>query len=109
MPADLLTGLLTLAFVGAWTPGPNNALVASSGARFGFLATLPHVMGIAIGFPLMMFLVGMFLGGLFQQSELLREIVRWGGAAILLWMAWKLATSGAIGSSKGHPRPFTIV
>jgi len=108
MTLDIFLGLVALAFAGAWTPGPNNALVASSGATFGYMRTLPHVLGIALGFPLMMFLVGVFLGELFQQSTMLRETLRWGGALILLWMAWKLANTGSIGSKQGKSRPFTF-
>ena len=109
MPPDLLLNLTALAMAAAWTPGPNNALVASSGATFGLRRTLPHILGIALGFPVMIFLVGLFLGELFQQSAALRETLRWAGAALLLWIAWRIATSGGIGSVSGSPRPFTFV
>ena len=109
MPLDSFLALLTLAVTAAFTPGPNNALVANSGARFGLRRTLPHVLGIGLGFPLMIFVVGFFLGELFQQSAALRATLRWGGAAILLWLAWKVASSGGIGSVSGGPRPFTFV
>ena len=109
MTSDIILALVALAFAGAWTPGPNNALVASSGAAFGYFRTFPHVLGTALGFPLMMFLVGVFLGELFQQSALLRETLRWGGALILLRMAWRLANSGGLVSRQGKARPFTFL
>lgn len=109
MPIDVFLGLVTLAMATAWSPGPNNVLVASSGATFGYRRSLPHVLGIALGFPLMIFIVGTFLGGVFQQSALLREGLRWGGALILLWLAWRLANTGAVGSKGGRMRPFTFV
>ncbi|MGV6810896.1 MAG: LysE family translocator [Brevirhabdus sp.] len=109
MAPDTFLTLLALAFAAAWTPGPNNALVAASGANFGMRATLPHVAGIGLGFPLMIFIVGMFLGQLFQASSILREGLRWGGAALLLWISWRIATSGGISSTKGNPRPFTFL
>ncbi|MFD0982198.1 MULTISPECIES: LysE family translocator [Tropicimonas] len=109
MTPENFGALLALAIVAAWTPGPNNALVANSGATFGMRRTWPHVLGIGLGFAFMVFLVGFFLGGLFQTSALLRESLRWLGAAILLWLAWKIATSGGISSPGKEPRPFTFV
>ncbi len=109
MTPETFLALLALAAVAAFTPGPNNALVANSGATFGLRRTWPHVFGIALGFPLMIFLVGFFLGGLFQSSTFLREALRWTGAAILLWLAWKIATSGGITGPGREPRPFTFV
>lgn len=109
MTQDTLLALTVLALAMVWTPGPNNALVAASGANFGFRRSLPHVLGIAFGFALMIFVVGFFLGELFQASALLREGLRWGGAALLLWLAWKVATSGGISFGRGEPRPFTLV
>ena len=109
MPLDSLLTLFVLAVTSAFTPGPNNALVANSGAQFGIRRSVPHILGIGLGFPLMIFIVGFFLAGIFRQSELLRETLRWGGALILLWVAWKVAVSGGIGSVSGKPRPFTFV
>lgn len=109
MTPDSFLALLALATVAAFSPGPNNVLVASSGATFGLRRTWPHILGISLGFPLMIFLVGFFLGGLFQSSPMLREGLRWIGAAILLWLAWKIATSGGLTGSGQTPRPFTFV
>ena len=109
MSADVLIALVSLAFVSAWTPGPNNALVASSGVTFGLRRSMPHVLGIGLGYPLMVLIVGLVLGQAFQQSVLLREILRWGGSALLLWVAWKIATAGGLEARDGAPRPFTFV
>ncbi|NIL97233.1 MAG: LysE family transporter, partial [Planctomycetales bacterium] len=92
-----------------WTPGPNNTLLAYSGARFGLTQTWPHVLGITFGFPMMVFLVGFFLGELFQRSDALQSGLHWGGAAVLLWIAWKIASSGSISGTSGKPRPFTFL
>jgi threonine/homoserine/homoserine lactone efflux protein len=89
--------LCVLSFTAAFTPGPNNALVAASGANFGFRNTIPHVLGISLGFPVMIFIVGLFLGQLFQSSHLLRELLRWIGVCLLLYVAYKIATAGALG------------
>ena len=86
MPADLLLALAALAFASTWTPGPNNMMLASSGATFGWRATWPHAFGVALGFPFMLFVVALGLGEAFQRSELLRETLRWAGVALLLWL-----------------------
>ena len=108
MSFELLLSLGMLAFAASWTPGPNNALVAASGANFGLRASLPHVWGIALGFPVMALIVGLALGELFAASAVLREVLRWGGAALLLWVAWQVARSGGLGRA-ARPRPFTFV
>lgn len=105
MTAETLPALLALAVATLFTPGPNNAMLAASGANFGFRRTLPHTLGVATGFPLMMLIVGLLLGGLFQASGVLRETLRWGGALILLWIAWKIAVSGGVGSKDGSASP----
>lgn len=108
MPIETFLTLVLLAAASAFTPGPNNALVAASGANFGYRRSLPHVLGIGLGFPVMVFVVGFFLAELFRHSDLLREGLRWGGAALLLWLAWKVGTSGGLGGADGRPRPFTF-
>lgn len=109
MTTETLLTLIALAASGAFTPGPNNALVAASGARFGYRRSLPHVLGIALGFPLLVFIVGFFLAELFRHSPLLQQVLRWGGAALLLWLAWKVATTGSLGGTQARPRPFTFL
>ena len=109
MSYENLLALLGLAFTAAFTPGPNNTLVASSGANFGYRRTLPHILGIALGFSFMVFVVGFFLGAVFEQSQALRAVLRWGGAALLLWIAWKVARSGGLGANPDSARPFRFV
>lgn len=109
MSLNELLSLIGIALVAAWTPGPNNALVAASGAKFGFKRTLAHITGIGIGFPLMIFCVALGLGAAFQQSALLREGLRLFGIAILLWLAWNIAKSGEIKLGRTGDKPFTFL
>lgn len=109
MPTETLPALFALAIATLFTPGPNNAMLAASGANFGFRRTVPHLLGVATGFPLMLLIVGLVLGGIFQTSAILRETLRWGGAALLLWIAWKIANSGGIGSKSADARPMSFV
>jgi threonine/homoserine/homoserine lactone efflux protein len=75
------------------TPGPNNVMVTSSGATFGFARSLPHIAGVAIGFPLMIVAVALGAGNLLHVFPILHEVLRWGGAAYLLWLAFRIATA----------------
>ena len=109
MPLDVLISLIGIAVAGAWTPGPNNALVASSGARFGIRRTIPHIVGIGVGFPIMIFCVAIGLGQLFQQSAVLREIIRYGGIILLLFVAWNIATAGDPTKNGKNTRPFSFI
>lgn len=108
MQTEMFPALVALAVATLFTPGPNNAMLAASGATHGYRRTLPHLLGVSLGFPVMLLGVGLALGGLFQTSALLREGLRWGGAAILLWLAWKIAVSAGTGSNSTALRPFTF-
>lgn len=108
MPPETLIALVSLAAGTLFTPGPNNAMLAASGATFGFRRTLPHMLGVAVGFPAMVLIVGLALGGLFQTSLVLQESLRWGGAVLLMWIAWKIATSGGVSAGGGPARPMSF-
>ncbi|MFZ5750565.1 MAG: LysE family translocator [Pseudomonadota bacterium] len=105
MTFDTVPALLALAVGTLFTPGPNNAMLAASGAAFGVRRSVPHLLGVAIGFPAMLLIVGLALGELFRQSVLLREALRWGGALLLLWIAWKIAVSGGKDRESARIRP----
>jgi threonine/homoserine/homoserine lactone efflux protein len=100
--------LLTLSFAAAITPGPNNALMASSGATFGFTKTIPHILGVVLGYPIMIFLIALGLGEVFQASPVFAQSLRWFGAAIMVWLAWKIGSSKRL-SEASRARPFLFV
>jgi threonine/homoserine/homoserine lactone efflux protein len=108
MPPETFTALIALAVGTLFTPGPNNAMLAASGATFGFRRSIPHLLGVGIGFSAMLLIVGLALGQLFQASAVLREGLRWGGIALLLWLAWKVATSTKTGATSGAARPMSF-
>ncbi|WP_342619027.1 LysE family translocator [Rhodoferax sp. GW822-FHT02A01] len=93
MNYELLVAASLFAVVSLITPGPNNTMVLTSGVNFGLQRTLPHLLGICIGFGLMQVLVGLGLHTLLGQYPSVLEILRYVGGAYMLWLAWKLATS----------------
>ncbi len=86
-------GFLLFAVVAAVTPGPSNIMLTSAGAQAGILRGLPCLFGVTTGMGLMMFLVPLGLGSLVLDRPLVLKTLHWGGAAFLLWMSWKIATS----------------
>lgn len=106
---DLLTAFILFAFVSSITPGPNNTMLLASGVNFGVRRSIPHAMGISIGFMLMVLGVGFGLGELFKAWPPLYSILRYVGAAYLLYLAWKIATSGPIaGDGAGTRKPLSF-
>ena len=78
---ETLLPLLGFAIATSVTPGPNVLMVAASAANHGLRATWPHMIGITLGFSLMLLVVGLGLAGPFAASPALHEILRWVGAA----------------------------
>jgi threonine/homoserine/homoserine lactone efflux protein len=101
MFADLLP-LIGFAFVASITPGPNNTLLMISGANWGFRASLPLLLGVVTGFLVMLFAVGMGLGGAFEAWPFLHQVLKWACFAYLLVLAWKVARSGGSASGDGR-------
>ena len=78
----------------AGTPGPSNALLTATGANVGVLRGLPCLLGVSLGMGVMMFVVAFGLGSVILHHPGVLESVKWFGAAVLIWLAWKIATSG---------------
>ena len=109
MTLNILLSLIGIALTTSWTPGPNNSMLASSGATYGIRASLPHVFGVMLGFPVMIFLVGLGLGELFQTHPIMEQVLRYVGAAMMLWIAWKIANAAAPKDAKTGGKPLTFL
>ena len=105
MTPGLLIAFMGFAFVSSITPGPNNTMLLASGVNYGFRRTVPHIAGISLGCVLMLVLVGLGLGQAFAAVPFLYDVLRYVGAAYLLWLAWKIATSGPMADRKAAGRP----
>lgn len=96
MQADLLAALVAFCVVTLITPGPNNVMLMSSGLNFGFQRAQPHLWGVSLGFAVMVLAVGLGLGAIFQTWPGLYAVLKYAGAAYLLYLAWIIATSGPV-------------
>lgn len=109
MSLDLLSALAVFAFVSSITPGPNNLMLMASGANFGFRRTLPHMLGVGIGFTVMILGVGVGLIQLFDAYPLSHLILTGLSVAYMLWLAWKTATAAGIREGDAQGRPMTFL
>ena len=75
------------------TPGPNNLMIMTSGVNFGFRRSLPHLLGIDIGFALMIIAVGLGISQLFEQVPQLLVWLKLAGVIYLAYLAFRIATS----------------
>jgi len=96
MSHSLLMAFVIFATVMFFTPGPNNIMLLSSGLTYGFRRTLPHVAGIVIGFAFMVGAVGLGLGTIFITYPVLQTMLKYAGAAYLLYLAAAIAMSGPV-------------
>jgi threonine/homoserine/homoserine lactone efflux protein len=94
MSMEQVLGFLIFALVAAVTPGPSNIMLTAVGAQTGVVPGLPCLLGVSTGMGLMMFLVPLGLGSLVLRHPLAVSALHWGGAAMLLWLSWKIATAG---------------
>ena len=104
----MLIALATFCFVSSITPGPNNMMLLASGANFGFRRTVPHLLGVSLGFAAMVFAVGMGVGSFFAAYPALYEALRVVAAVYMLWLAWRIATSDGIGDASSGARPMSF-
>ena len=109
MMNDFLGGLVAFAFVSSITPGPNNLMLMASGVNFGFRRTIPHMLGIGIGFTVMVFLVGIGLMRVFDLVPALYLVLKIASVSYLLWLAWKIANASAPDGTKAAGRPMTFL
>jgi threonine/homoserine/homoserine lactone efflux protein len=95
MSQSLLIAFMLFSAVMFFTPGPNNIMLLSSGLTHGFRRTLPHIAGITLGVAFMVAAIGLGLGTIFIAYPVLQTILKYAGAAYLIYLAAAIAMSGA--------------
>ena len=109
MSQPLLIAFIVFAAVMFFTPGPNNIMVLSSGLTYGFRRTVPHIAGITIGFAFMVGAVGLGLGTVFIAYPVLQTILKYAGAAYLIYLAAVIALSEPVTPGQDNRRgPMTF-
>ncbi|MCL1139066.1 LysE family translocator [Shewanella pneumatophori] len=106
---ELILTIALFAFSSGITPGPNNIMLMSSGVNFGVKRSLPHLLGICIGFPTMVLAIGLGLSAVFQAYPILHSIIKYVGITYLLYLAWLIASSSAKMNGKDTANPLSFI
>lgn len=109
MTSETLIAMCVFALVTSMTPGPNNLMLMASGVNFGFRRTLPHMVGIALGFSSLLIGVGTGLGALFSAYPQLHVVLKIAGGAYLIYLAYRVAMSRSMGQAEAAARPMTLL
>jgi len=87
-------------FVTAYTPGPNNVVASYSGFNFGFIKTLPHILGVTLGFTSLVILLSIGLINIFKLFPVIQVVIKYLGTIFLIYLAYKIASSAASKETK---------
>jgi threonine/homoserine/homoserine lactone efflux protein len=97
----------TYAFVMSITPGPNNVMLTAAGANFGLRRTLPHILGVSVGFGVQVAAVCGGAGVVFTRFPTLHMALKWVGAGYLLYLGWQILRSRGTASGSAA-KPITL-
>jgi len=109
MTYDIFLALSLFAFVSSITPGPNNLMLMASGANFGFRRTVPHMLGVALGFVFMVMLVGAGLVQVFEAYPVSYALLKALSVVYLLWLAWNIANAAPVQGDAIGGQPLSFV
>jgi threonine/homoserine/homoserine lactone efflux protein len=109
MSPEILLALAGYSLVSSITPGPNNLMLLTSGVNFGFRRTIPHMIGVSGGFAILLVCLGLGLGQILLASPMLFNAIKVGGAAYLVYLAYRIARSGPIELEIGEARPMSFL
>jgi threonine/homoserine/homoserine lactone efflux protein len=108
MSGNVLIAFFAFSVVALFTPGPNNAMLMASGLNYGFRRTVPHILGVNFGFAFLVLAFGFGLGAVFSAYPALHTVLKYVGAAYLLYLAYAIATSGPVEGGEGKGKPMTF-
>ena len=102
MSTQQILAFFVFAFVAAITPGPSNVMLTATGAKLGVPGGIPCLIGVLAGMGSLIFAVTAGIGGLVVGHPAVLAVIKWVGAAFLLWLAWQIAGSGPGGQGDGR-------
>ena len=87
-------------FVTAYTPGPNNVVASYSGFNFGIAKTIPHILGVTLGFTSLVLFLSIGLINIFKLFPTIQIVMRYLGTLFLIYLAYKIAFSETTNETK---------
>lgn len=106
---DFYLAVILFAVTMTITPGPNNVMIMTSGVNWGLKKSLPHFLGICVGFPIMIVLEGMSFSALFELYPVLHDIIQILGVLYLLYLTWLIATAASVNLESKDSKPFSFI
>lgn len=106
---ELILAIALFAFSSGITPGPNNIMLMTSGVNFGVKRSIPHLLGISLGFPTMILAIGLGLSALFQSYPIIHQVIKVVGIGYLLYLSWLIANSSSKMEGKVIAKPFSFI
>ena len=104
---SLWSALIVYYFIMFATPGPNNAMLTASGMKFGYLRTLPHIIGIPLGHFIQITLVCYGLGNVFIKFPQIQFYMKFLCFVYLFYLSWKMLGSISVTKKEtGRPLKF---
>ena len=103
-----LISLFLFGITASLSPGPNNIMTSYTAFNFGIKKTIPTMLGVIIGWTLLVVLLQAGSYIIFQKLEILQKIIKFLGSIYLIFMAYKISFS-SIRSEKNHPKPVTFL
>ena len=103
--SSLYLPMLGFLIVASFTPGPNNIMLASSGVNYGFYRTIPHMLGVTLGFGGVLLFAGVGLDQVFQIFPLAQQVLRVAALMFIAYLAWGIARSKGDSAQKSGGRP----
>lgn len=85
--------LLILCIVQSGTPGPNNIMLTASGKNFGYIKTIPHMLGVVLGFLSLIIVFGLGLTVIFSKYPIIQFVLRIVGSIYLLYLSYRIYSS----------------
>lgn len=104
-----LIPVLMFSIAATLTPGPNNFMMLNSGLNFGLKRSLPHYLGICLGFPIMVLMVTLGFGAIFLKYVWLKQLLKIVGSAYILYLAWCIVSTLAEPKEGARAKPFSFL
>ncbi len=94
--------------VAGFTPGPNNIIAMGIGFNWGFKRVIPHILGVTVGFPIMLLLIGFVLKPILEQHHSILLTLKYLSSAYILYLAYKIATAPLNVDEQEYKKPITF-
>ena len=101
--------LILFGIATAFSPGPNNIMTSYTAFNFGFRKTIPTMLGVIIGWTLLIILLQLTSAAVFERYKFIQTIIKILGSIYLLYMAYKLSFGGKTSDRKIDPKPVTFL